>query len=361
MEHETNTYRNVRLCALVAAALFAPCAWRWISSARVQNVSAAMLGQVTDRSGASVSGAEVKITRAATSRATRPTSRAAGFDPFTETKQEYDARAQWFRDAKFGVFIHWNPSSLVGTGISWCRDKVGREKYDALYKEFKGEKFNAEEWVRLFHEAGIRYAVIVPKHHDGFCMFDTKTSDYKVMHSPFGRDYVKEMADACAKSDVRFCLYYSVLDWWNPAYSGKAGADLTKYKNEVFKPHMQELLTKYGPVGYIWFDGNVDDSWTHADGREMYAFTRRQQPATLLGNRIEPRVRNSEGKAPYWHMVRQFLRCARCRGRFSGPRARHRGVLHGQGLGQLSEPLLRRCGLRRLVLDAADDGASDYR
>ena len=229
--------------------------------------------------------------------------RAAEFDPFTETRAEYDTRAQWFRDAKFGVFIHWNPSSLVGKEISWCREGLGREKYDALYKEFKGEHFNAAEWVRLFHESGIRYAVFVPKHHDGFSMFDTKTSDYNVMHSPFGRDYIKEMADACAGSDVRFCLYYSILDWWNPAYSGKAGADLTKYKNEVFKPHMQELLTKYGPVGCIWFDGHWESSWTHADGREMYGFIRRLQPATLVGNRIEPQPK-SDG--PYCKRVGSF-------------------------------------------------------
>ena len=231
------------------------------------------------------------------------TSWTAEFDPFTETLAEYNARAQWFRDAKFGVFVHWNPSSLVGQEISWCRDRVGREKYDALYKEFKGENFNADDWVRLFHEAGIRYAVIVPKHHDGFSMFNTKTSDYNVMHSPFGRDYVKEMADACGRSNVRFCLYYSILDWWNPDYHGKAGADLTKYKNEVFKPHMQELLTKYGPVGCIWFDGHWEASWTHADGREMYSYIRKLQPGTLLGNRIEPKPR---ADGPYCRDVGSF-------------------------------------------------------
>jgi len=227
-------------------------------------------------------------------------SRAAEFDPFHETAQEYNARARWFRDAKFGVFIHWNPSSLVGQEISWCRDKVGREKYDQLYKQFKGEKFNADEWIRLFHEAGIRYAVIVPKHHDGFCMFDTKTSDYNVMHSPFGHDYVKEMAAACGKSDVRFCLYYSVLDWWNPAYSGKAGADLTEYV-KVFKTHMTELLTHYGPVGCIWFDGHWEASWTHAYGREMYGFVRGIQRGTLLGNRIEPRPKSDQGPYCSWN------------------------------------------------------------
>ena len=213
-------------------------------------------------------------------------------DPFHETPGEYAARAQWLRDAKVGVFVHWNPSSLIAQEISWSRNDYGTNKYDQLYKQFKGEKFNADEWVKLFYDSGIRYAVIVSKHHDGFSMFDTKVpscSEHDVMKSPFGRDYVKEMSDACHRDGVKFCLYYSVLDWWNPKYSGKAGADLTAYKEEVFKPQMRELLTKYGDVGYIWFDGSWEDSWTHADGREMYGFIRRLQPATLIDNRIEPR------------------------------------------------------------------------
>jgi alpha-L-fucosidase len=224
----------------------------------------------------------------------------ADFDPFHESKADYDARAQWLRDAKFGVFLHWNPSSLIGREISWCRNDYGREQYDALYKGFKGERFRADEWVALFRESGIRYAVVVPKHHDGFCMWDTKTSDYNVMHSPFGRDYLRELSDACHRGGLTFCLYYSVLDWWNPRYSGKAGADLTAYKNEVFKPHLRELLTQYGPVGCIWFDGHWEPSWTHADGREMYAFARRLQPATLLGNRIDQRFQGEQGPNCSW-------------------------------------------------------------
>ncbi len=224
----------------------------------------------------------------------------AAFDPFHETPDQYNARAQWLRDAKFGVFLHWNPSSLIGKEISWSRDGYGRAKYDELYKQFKGENFNADQWVKLFHEAGIRYAVCVPKHHDGFCMFDTKTSDYNVMHTPFGHDYIKEISEACDKSDVKFCLYYSVLDWWNQKYSGKAGADLTAYKNDVFKAHMTELLTHYGPVGYIWFDGNWEASWTHDDGREMYGFVRKLQPGTLLGNRIDARINSNQGPYCSW-------------------------------------------------------------
>ncbi len=194
------------------------------------------------------------------------------------------------RDAKFGVFLHWNPSSLIGGEISWCRASYGPAAYDLLYKQFKGENFNADEWITLFHNAGIRYAVVVPKHHDGFSMFNTATSTYNAMNSPFGRDYVKEMSDACSKSDVRFCLYYSILDWWNPLYSSAAGANLTQYKENVFKPHMRELLTNYGPVGCLWFDGHWDAAWTHADGREMYSYVRNLQPNTLVGNRIDQKA-----------------------------------------------------------------------
>ncbi len=223
----------------------------------------------------------------------QPAATPAGFDAFHESAAEYDARAQWLRNAKFGVFLHWNPSSLVGQEVSWCRKDVGIEKYDNLYKEFKGQNFHAEEWVKLFETAGIRYAVVVPKHHDGFAMWDTKTYDYNVMKSPFGRDYVKEMALACQGSQVQFCLYYSVLDWWNPKYQGHAGADLTAYKNEIFKPQMKELLTQYGKIGCIWFDGHWEASWTHKDGKEMYDYIRRLQPGTLLGNRIDQKAARS--------------------------------------------------------------------
>ncbi len=223
-------------------------------------------------------------------------------DPFHETPAEYNARVQWFRDAKFGIFVHWNPSSLGGTEISWSRDKVGREKYDQLYKQFKAENFNADEWIKIFHDAGARYAVFVPKHHDGFSMFNTKTSDYNVMHTPFGRDYIKEMSEACAKSDVRFCLYYSIMDWWNPAYHGNTGADLTEYE-KVMKTHLTELLTHYGPVGCLWFDGNWEGSWTHEYGRDLYAFVRGIQPATLVGNRVEPRPSVA---GPYCNVMGSF-------------------------------------------------------
>ena len=115
------------------------------------------------------------------------------------------------------MFVHWNPSSLIAKEISWSREAYGKENLGyRLYKRFKGEQFNADQWVKLFYDSGIRYAVVVPKHHDGFSMFDTKTSDYKVTHSPFGRDYVKEISAACHRSGILPLLL--VLDWWNPKY-----------------------------------------------------------------------------------------------------------------------------------------------
>ena len=224
------------------------------------------------------------------------------FDPYTETKEEYDKRVQWFRDAKFGVMLCWNPSSLIGQEIGWSRAGYGPEKYDQLYKQFTGEKFNADQWVKLFDESGIRYSNYIPKHHDGFVMWDTETQDYNVMNTPFGRDWVKELAEAHKGSKVNFGLYYSICDWWNPAYSNQAGADLTEYR-KIMKKHLEELLTNYGPIGTVWWDGNWEGSMTHELGRDLYAHVRRLQPATLHGNRIDA-VPGSDG--PYCSKAGSF-------------------------------------------------------
>ena len=235
----------------------------------------------------------------------QPAQAPAGFDPFHEPQETYDARARWFRDAKLGVFLHWTPSVQSGGEVSWIMrqamgdmPKVDKNYYMGLPKTFNPKNFRPKEWVSLFEEAGMRYAVVVPKHHDGFAMWDTAVDpgipDWTIMKTPWRRDYVKEMAEACNGSKVQFCLYYSVLDWVNPRYKAEKGADLTAYKNEVFKPHMKELLTQYGKVGCVWFDGHWEDSWTHENGREMYAYMRRLQPGTLFGNRIDAKSNGSK-------------------------------------------------------------------
>lgn len=239
----------------------------------------------------------------------------ANFDPYHETKEQYDARAQWFRDAKFGVFLHWTPSVQCGGEVSWIMrqnmgdmPRVPENIYMALPKTFDPKRFDPKSWVKLFEEAGIRYAVVVPKHHDGFAMWDTAVKpgpeNWTIMRTPFRRDYVKEVSDACRGSKVKFCLYYSVLDWTSPKYHAEAGADLTAYKREVFMPHMKELLTKYGEVGCIWFDGHWDPSWTHANGKEMYGYMRWLQSRTLMGNRIDAKSNGSpvcQWTGSFWH------------------------------------------------------------
>jgi len=203
-----------------------------------------------------------------------------------------------FRALRVGAFIHWNPSALVGQEISWCRGAVGREKYDNLYKQFKAEKFNPKEWVKLFREAGFKYIVYATKHHDGFCMWDTKTTDYNVMNSPLGRDVVKELTAECKKQGVVFCPYYSIADWYQPDYTphGHGGPgyslpegqepDMDRYVRYM-KAHLKELTENYGPFRAWWFDGHWEGTWTHERGTDLYAYMKELQPDVLVSNRID--------------------------------------------------------------------------
>ena len=136
---------------------------------------------------------------------------------------------QW-REMKFGLFIHWGPVSLKGTEIGWSRggERRGRndkstgsipvEIYDNLYKQFNPVKFDADEWVQMAKNAGMKYLVFTSKHHDGFSMFDSELTDYKITNSPFKRDVVKELADACHKGGLKLGYYYSPVDWYHPDY-----------------------------------------------------------------------------------------------------------------------------------------------
>jgi alpha-L-fucosidase len=129
-----------------------------------------------------------------------------------ETAEQYEARMKWWRDAKFGIFIHWGPVSLVGTEIGWSRGRqIPVEVYDNLYKKFNPKKFNPKEWARLFKDAGAKYVVIVTKHHDGFSMFDSALTDYDCMSTPAKRDFVGELVKACRQEGLRVMLYYSLI------------------------------------------------------------------------------------------------------------------------------------------------------
>ncbi len=125
-------------------------------------------------------------------------------------------RLQWWQDAKMGLFIHCGPVSLIGKEISWSREGYGKSKYDSLYLRFNPQKFNAREWVALAKAGGMKYIILIAKHHDGFCLFNTKTTGYNIMNSPFGRDVSKELAEAAHEAGMPIGWYYSVADWKDP-------------------------------------------------------------------------------------------------------------------------------------------------
>jgi alpha-L-fucosidase len=203
------------------------------------------------------------------------------------------ALARW-QDMRFGMFVHWGPVSLTGREIGWSRgDPTPLDEYDRLYERFNPVAFNADEWVRAAKAAGMKYLVFTSKHHDGFSMWNTRQSPYNIMRSPFGRDVVRELAEACRRGGLMFGVYYSILDWHHPDYplgspagrSKKPAADMDRYVDFV-KNQLAELVKGYGPLGVLWFDGEWEDPWTEERGNDLYAFLRRLQPSLLINNRV---------------------------------------------------------------------------
>jgi alpha-L-fucosidase len=200
----------------------------------------------------------------------------------------------WFTEARFGMFIHWGPVSLRGTEIGWSRGaQVPADEYDQLYASFDPARFDADAWVATAKAAGMKYIVITAKHHDGFCLWDSKLTDYDIMATPFGRDVLAELAEACARHDIRFCTYYSICDWHHPDYptgspggrGRKTDADMDRYVTYM-KGQLEELITDYGPLGVIWFDGEWEEPWTVERGDDLYRFVKEVQPDVIVNNRV---------------------------------------------------------------------------
>jgi len=198
---------------------------------------------------------------------------------------------QW-REMKFGLFIHWGPVSLKGTEIGWSRggERRGRggtgtipaEEYDNLYKQFNPVKFNADEWVQLAKDAGMKYLVFTSKHHDGFSMFDSKLTGYDIMASPYGKDICKQLADACHKQGLQLGWYYSPRDWYHPDF---ATQHHQKYL-DFYMGQLRELCTNYGKVDILWFDGldSPRQLWGETP-KDSFSMLRSLQPHIILNNR----------------------------------------------------------------------------
>lgn len=192
-----------------------------------------------------------------------------------------DEDLEWWREARFGLFIHWGPVSLRGTEIGWSRGtQIPTDEYDSLYKQFNPVDFNADEWVALAKAAGMRYLVFTSKHHDGFSMFDTALSDYKITNSPFGRDVVGELAAACQRAGLRLGFYYSPPDWHHPDYRT---ANHGRYV-EYLHGQLREICSNYGKIDIIWFDG-LDGTAAEWDSERLLEMIRSLQPGVLINNR----------------------------------------------------------------------------
>jgi len=199
---------------------------------------------------------------------------------------------QKWRDMKFGLFVHWGPVSLKGTEIGWSRggERRGRndkstgsipvEVYDNLYKQFNPVKFDAEQWIQMAKDAGMKYLVFTSKHHDGFSMFDSKLTDYKISNSPFKRDVVAELADACHKGGLKLGYYYSPVDWYHPDYRTE---NHTRYI-EFMHGQLREICSNYGKIDIIWFDGlgGTAKDW---DSENLFKMIRQLQPNVIINNR----------------------------------------------------------------------------
>lgn len=214
---------------------------------------------------------------------------------YVPSESNLQARKE-FSDSKFGVFIHWGIYSMFGQG-EWYMTNAGIDchEYAKAASGFYPIHFDAKEWVSSIKAAGAKYICFTTRHHDGFSMFDTKYSDYNIVDAtPFKRDVVKELAEECKKQGIKLHLYYSHLDWTREDYYpyGRTGRNTGRTKpgnwNDYFdfmNNQLTELLTNYGPIGAIWFDGmwdQPDDFDWRLD--EQYALIHKLQPACLIGN-----------------------------------------------------------------------------
>jgi alpha-L-fucosidase len=219
-----------------------------------------------------------------------------------ETQKEHDRRMAWFREARFGLFIHWGvysvPAGEWGTNKNygeWFLEetKMPVSQYEKFASQFNPVKFDAHEWVRLAKNAGMKYIVITSKHHDGFGMFRSDLTDWCIKSTPFQRDPLKELSDACREQGIKLCFYHSIMDWhhpdwgtrrpWNDKASGEP--DMDRY-TAYMKGQLKELLTRYGPIGILWFDGEWEKPWTHERGVDLYNYVRGLQPNIIINNRV---------------------------------------------------------------------------
>lgn len=235
-----------------------------------------------------------------------------------ESKAERDRRMEWWRDAGFGLFIHWGAYSVPAGNYKGTETKELGEwimhtlnipipDYEEYVRSFNPLKFDAKKWVATAKNAGVKYIVITSKHHDGFCIWDSKITDYDIMDaSPFHRDILQELTDACKEAGIRMCFYHSIMDWHQPdaeskknyAHQHTENPDWNKYRETYLKPQIKELMTKYDP-GVMWFDGEWVPEWTEDQGKDLYKMIKEINPNIIINNRIGKGRKGMNGMNEY--------------------------------------------------------------
>jgi len=221
-----------------------------------------------------------------------------------ESKEDKDQRMEWWQEARFGMFIHWGLYAIPAgewkgetNHAEWIRTtaQIPPDIYNEFVNEFNPVKFNADDWVKMAKDAGMKYIVITSKHHDGFCLFNSKYTDFDIMSTPFKRYILKELADACHREGIKICWYHSIMDWHHPDYIPRRGwekgryeegADFDRYINYI-KNQLKELVNNYGDIGVLWFDGEWEGTWSNEYGKDLYNYVRNLDPDIIINNRVD--------------------------------------------------------------------------
>jgi len=231
-----------------------------------------------------------------------------------ETPEQKAERMEWWTDARFGMFIHWGLYAQAARH-EWVKkhERINNEQYQKYFDIFNPDMFNPHEWAKMAKEAGMKYAVITSKHHEGFCMFDSKYTDYKITNTPYNKDIIKEWVEAFRAEGLKVGFYYSLIDWHHPDYtvdrnhpqSAKTddeyailnkGRDMNKYR-KYLKDQVRELLTNYGKIDIIWMDfsfpskhGKGHNDW---DSENLLKMVRELQPGIIVNDRLD--LKDKEG------------------------------------------------------------------
>jgi alpha-L-fucosidase len=231
-----------------------------------------------------------------------------------ETEAQKTQRMKWWTDARFGMFIHWGLYALPARH-EWVknRERMTYEQYQKYFDMFNPDMYDPHEWAKMAKAAGMKYVVLTAKHHEGFCLFDSKFTDYNATNTPYGKDLIKEYVEAFRAEGLKVGFYYSLIDWHHPDYTVdrqhpqrqesdtayarlNKGKDMNRYR-EYMKNQVRELLTNYGEISIIWFDfsfpgknGKGHEDW---DSENLLKLARSLQPGIIVDDRLD--LRDVEG------------------------------------------------------------------